>query len=467
MERKNYNTGKREIVVRLVKLADPVVITLLFVFVWDRFFAEGAAQSVREEVLIVGLLYFIIYVYLTRLYRGYWIHISRMSELIYAQFLSAILTLIPMYVVTLLLQGHLPKVWPMLLLLAVQFFAIVLWVELSQRWYFAFHKKRRAIILRTEEDGSCSQLRKQLRNKHLELAGVFTAEECVDKNFEPLSGAEIVFVCDIRGSERERILKACVERKKTVYLAPGINDALMYGAEGADIMQQPLLYMSFGPKMLEYRMIKRLADVILSAAGLIVLSPLMLVVAAAIRLEDHGPAFYRQERLTYQGRTFQILKFRSMTQDAEKDGRAELSSGESDSRVTRIGRFLRRCRIDELPQLINVLKGEMSLVGPRPERPEIAEIYTREIPEFPLRLRMRAGITGYAQVHGRYNTSPRDKLVMDLLYITRAGFQMDFHILLATARILFLPESTEGFTKEEVRDLGLESGPEKEAEQDD
>ena len=143
-----------------------------------------------------------------------------------------------------------------------------------------------------------------------------------------------------------------------------------------------------------------------------------------------------------------------MRVDAEKDGVARLSAGENDTRVTSVGRIIRRYRIDELPQLINILKGDLSICGPRPERPEIAEEYCEEIPEFALRLQAKAGLTGYAQVYGKYNTTPYDKLQMDLMYIAHPSIFEDLKIMLATIKILFVAESTEGFEEESEREKG-------------
>ena len=153
---------------------------------------------------------------------------------------------------------------------------------------------------------------------------------------------------------------------------------------------------------------------------------------------------YKQKRLTKNGKEFYVLKFRSMRQDAEKDGVARLSTGDADPRITPVGRVIRKLRIDELPQLFNILGGSMSIVGPRPERPEIAAQYAEELPEFNLRLQAKAGLTGYAQVYGKYNTTPYNKLQMDLMYIAHPSFFEDLRIIFATVKILFLPESTEG-----------------------
>ena len=189
---------------------------------------------------------------------------------------------------------------------------------------------------------------------------------------------------------------------------------------------------------------------VFSTLLLIILSPLMLITALIIKLSDGGSVFYKQIRLTKDGRLFYILKFRSMRMDAEKDGVARLSSGEEDPRITPFGRFIRKCRIDEIPQLINIFKGDMSFVGPRPERPEIAKQYEKELPEFNLRLQVKCGLTGYAQVYGKYNTTPYDKLLLDLMYIAHPSLSEDFKILFSTVRILFSRESTEGVDATQV-----------------
>ena len=196
----------------------------------------------------------------------------------------------------------------------------------------------------------------------------------------------------------------------------------------------------------EYRFFKRAFDMFAASVGIVVASPIMLATAIAIWMEDHGPVFYRQVRLTKNGREFKILKFRSMTVNAEQDGVARLA-GQNDSRITRVGHFIRACRIDELPQLFNILLGDMSIVGPRPERPEIAQQYQETLPEFALRLQVKAGLTGLAQVYGRYNTEPYYKLQMDLMYINDMSFLKDLQLILATIKILFVKDSTQGIAQ--------------------
>ena len=173
----------------------------------------------------------------------------------------------------------------------------------------------------------------------------------------------------------------------------------------------------------------------------------LLVTALAIKLEDHGPVFYRQKRATYAGRIFEVYKFRSMRVE---DGSIHRSVTKDDDRITRVGHVIRKFRIDELPQLINVLKSDMSIVGPRPEMIENVDKYTQELPEFTYRLRAKAGLTGLAQIYGRYNTSPKDKLIMDLTYIQEYSLWLDVKLILRTVLVLLTPDdSTEAFEQTE------------------
>ena len=198
---------------------------------------------------------------------------------------------------------------------------------------------------------------------------------------------------------------------------------------------------------LEQAAVKRLSDIAMSVIGLIIALPFMLIIAIAIKAEDGGPVFFRQARCTKDGRVFDILKFRSMIVDAEKSG-ISVPATEKDPRITRVGSVIRATRLDELPQLINILKGDMSVVGPRPERIEHVREYCDEIPEFQYRMSVKGGLTGYAQVYGKYNTSAYDKLKLDLLYIQNYSLVLDLEIILKTIQVLFTRESTEGFAAE-------------------
>ena len=295
-----------------------------------------------------------------------------------------------------------------------------------------------------------------IREYHMErkfnIIGSITVKECLD-DISLLDEAEEVFLSGVHSHDRNVILKYCIYNDKRVYVIPRVGDVIMSGAHQVHLFHLPMMRVGRYKPTPEYIIAKRIFDIIASILGLILLSPVFLAVAIAIKASDKGPVFYRQERLTRNGKHFIMHKFRSMVVDAEKDGIARLSTGADDERITPVGRFIRKFRIDELPQLIDILEGNLSVVGPRPERPEIAEEYMKVMPEFRLRLQAKAGLTGYAQVYGKYNITPYDKLQMDLMYIANPSFAEDIRICLATIRVLFKPDSTDGIKQGRITAL--------------
>ena len=200
--------------------------------------------------------------------------------------------------------------------------------------------------------------------------------------------------------------------------------------------------------------IKRIADIVSALIMLIVLSPLMLVILFAVFLCDGKPPVFKQKRLTKDGRVFTLYKFRSMRPGTEESYTLTLYE---DPRVTPVGRIIRRFRLDELPQLINVIKGDMSMVGPRPERPEIAREIEKNLPDFSKRLQVKAGLTGYAQVVGNYTTPSEQKLAYDMYYIEHFSLGLDLTIMLMTAKVIFMSEKSEGLKPEKSDDAAEES----------
>ena len=245
---------------------------------------------------------------------------------------------------------------------------------------------------------------------------------------------------------RNGIAKYCIEKNVRGYFAPHVGDIIMQGAHHISSFRVPIMSVRRAFKNPFYLILKRVFDIVISILAIVILSPVYLITALAIKLYDRGPVLYKQVRLTRDGKQFKVLKFRSMKVDAEKDGVARLAA-ENDSRITPVGKFIRSCRLDELPQFFNILAGDMSIVGPRPERPEIAEQYEEEMPAFSLRLQVKAGLTGFAQVYGKYNTTPYDKLQMDLMYVNKMSVTEDLRLIFATMRAIFMPESTEGIDK--------------------
>jgi len=230
---------------------------------------------------------------------------------------------------------------------------------------------------------------------------------------------------------------------------PEFEDILCRSCSVKNFLDTPLMRYDYSYKRNRNYMVKRIFDLVLSVISLAILLPFMIITAIAIKIEDGGPIFFRQDRVTQNGKTFSILKFRSMVVDAEKYGAIPATA--KDPRITKVGHIIRMTRIDETPQIFNVLLGQMSFVGPRPERTLHVELYEKEVPEFKYRLRVKGGLTGYAQVYGKYNTSPEDKMKLDMLYIENQSFLLDFKLILLTIKTMFQPESTEGFDEKKSK----------------
>ena len=428
-------------VVRGAKLLNMALMTAAAVLCWRLFYAGPAA--VNTTGLLIGAVFFVLYMTYSRIYESFLLSLVRITELVYSQALALLMSDGILFLVLCLMERRLVAVLPVLGLFALQLTLSATWSVCAHKWYFAiFPPKRTAVIYERNRDVG-ELIHTYGLSKKFDVQRTVTQEECLNGRFSVLDGMQTVFLCGIGSHERNLILKQCVSRGITVYVMPKIGDIIMSGAKRMHLFHLPFLRVGRYDPAPEYLLLKRLFDILVSVCALIILSPLMLIVAFIIRL-DGGPAFYRQCRLTKDGRYFDVLKFRSMRVDAEKDGVARLSTGDKDPRITPVGHFIRKVRIDELPQRINILRGDMTIVGPRPERPEIAAQYEKELPEFSLRLQAKAGLTGLAQVYGKYNTTPYDKLQMDLMYIANPSFLEDLRIIFATIKILFLPESTEG-----------------------
>ena len=335
---------------------------------------------------------------------------------------------------------------PLILVFADQVAISMIWTTLAQWIYFKWFPAKKSIIVYDVRRGMNELIDKYGLSKKFDVRKTMSAEDCL-ADLSVIDEMDVVFLSGIHSHDRNVILKYCLYRNKQVYMIPRIGDVLMRSARTMHMFNLPILRVNrYSPNPL-YLVIKRCFDIVFSLVALILLIPVFIVTAIAVKASDKGPVFYKQLRLTKNGKRFYIHKFRSMRVDAEGDGVARLSSGDSDSRVTPVGRVIRKFRIDELPQLFDVLAGNLSLVGPRPERPEIAEEYMKSMPEFQLRLQCKAGLTGYAQVYGKYNTTPYDKLHMDLMYIAHPSIAEDIRICFATIKILFTPDSTEGIAE--------------------
>ena len=414
--------------------------------IWYWNVAPGWSQGYfgSKTLLMVGILYCIVYIFFAKMYDAQKIVLYRLQELAFSQMLAYGISDGVLFIAAFFWFHNFQRIRIRLFLLAfvLQFVLILINTFLFNRLYAHFDEPRKIMILYGSEDYKRLLMKIQEKNRRYQVLACMSESEDISAILETLAKCKDVYLCDVRDEVKDRVILFCNAHQKDIHISMDIGDLLILGDEVSHSFDTPFLRNKKTPVAWYYPFLKRLSDIVISVTAILLLSPIMIVTALGIKLYDHGPVFYKQTRLTKDGRRFEIIKFRSMKMDAEKNG-AQLSTVH-DARITPIGKIIRKLRIDELPQLFNILKNDMAVVGPRPERPEIASQYEQDIPEFHLRLRVKAGLTGYAQVYGKYNTTPLDKLKLDLIYIAQRSVLFDLRILFYTIKIIFIPESTEG-----------------------
>jgi len=442
-----------DISISLTKLVNIIMMTIPFAVAWYSAYADKlwVRFAMRGHWLVIGL-FVILYFSIGRIYDAFKISYSGIAEMVYSQMLALFEVDVIMYFVAALLIRKAPAVIPMLMVFVAQGVLSFVWSLISKTWYFKVFPAQRTIIIWDMRETSGHLFKKYNLWKKFNVVDIVHVETCLD-NLSMLDDVDAVFLAGIQSHDRNRIAKYCLMHGITAHLIPRIGDLIVAGAKREHMFHLLMLKVERFNPTLEYLITKRVMDIVLSLVAIVLFSPLMIITAIAIKLEDGGPIFYKQTRLTKDGKVFRIVKFRSMRTDAEKDGVARLSTGDNDDRITKVGRFIRKARIDEMPQLFNIIKGELSIVGPRAERPELVAKYEAELPEFALRLQAKAGLTGYAQVYGKYNNTPYDKLLMDLMYIANASIFVDIRIIIATIKILFMTESTEGIDENQTNSM--------------
>ena len=410
-------------------------------------FSTMPIKLMSAECVVVLGAYVTLLLLTHHVYHATDIGMASVTELLMSQMLSNLISIGVVYVGVSLYVHHLFNMLPLFIVGMIQMVIGLVWcVVVNNHYYKKRRKPRTAIIYKHQSNLDLLYETPYFHDKYDVCKLIENPPEDFAALRNELEGCEVLFSVGSSAEITNGLAKICVELNIIGYFMPRLGHIIMSGAEYMARFSLPTLCVRRAGGHSEYRFFKRTFDLFASLVGIVVASPIMLATAIAIKAEDHGPVFYRQVRLTKNGREFKILKFRSMRVNAEQDGVARLA-GENDSRITKVGHFIRACRIDELPQLFNILVGDMSIVGPRPERPEIAKQYEESLPEFALRLQVKAGLTGLAQVYGRYNTEPYHKLQMDLLYINEMSVPTDLQLILATIKILFVKDSTQGIAQ--------------------
>ena len=333
----------------------------------------------------------------------------------------------------------------LLLCMALQLAAIILFVRIGNDSYFRMNPPRECLLVLGAPGEEAQARRKIDRYKlqwHVADVALFDAPDMAER----IRKSETVILSGLPAEEQMRLLKLCYNLQKDVLCRAQLEDIMLSNARQVIVDDAPFLAMEYRKMTILQRLIKRVMDILVSALVLLLFSPLMGLIALCIHLEDGGKVIFRQKRMTVNGRTFNICKFRTMSEAASAKTH-QVSATTDDARITRVGRVLRRTRLDELPQMWNILRGDMTLVGPRPEMLENVEKYKRELPAFAYREKMKAGLTGYAQIEGRYNTTAEDKLMMDLMYIESFSIWLDIKLLFRTFTVFFKSDSTEGFAE--------------------
>lgn len=436
----------RKSVMLSFKLALILSMTFVFIGCWQKFYIEALFSNKGNYVVVFS--YLVILLAFSNLYGGLKIGTLRLHEVIYSFSLSMVFTNFVMYLELSLIARNmlnpLPLMGSIIIQLVIIFFGCY---ALNTAYYSMYQPHHILAIVHPGYDQTNIVAKMSKIKERYAIDRIITSDSSEEEILNAVNDYEAILLGDIEKSLQNNILRYCYKERKRIYMAPSSNDIIINNSYQSQIFDTPILICRNRGLTIEQQLIKRAMDLFVSLIGLLLASPFMIIIALAIKLYDRGPVFFKQNRVTKDGKIFNVLKFRSMIVDADKVALRKATS--NDDRITPIGKIIRPLRLDELPQLINILKGDMSLVGPRPERTENVFEYTQMLPEFDLRHRVKAGLTGYAQIYGKYNTSPQNKLNMDLIYIEKYSVLLDIKLLIMTIKILFMRESTEGFSDEE------------------
>lgn len=417
-----------------------------FGYVWYEYYSDTILLPFyRRGNWVIITIYIILMLLFSNVFGGLRTGYLRRTDTFYSQTLSMICVNIVTYFQISLIARDFTAPLPMLFLTVADIAVLPVWIIATNKLYFSMFPPRKLVIIYGERAAAELVAKMSRRVDKYMICESVSADHSLSEMQDAIDKYEGVILCDMPGQIRNDILKYCFAQKIRVYVAPKISDIIIRGAEEIRLFDTPLLLCRNGGLSPEQRFMKRLFDLLFGIIAGLFFLPFGLVIALLIKAEDGGPVFYKQQRLTLDDRVFSVYKFRSMIPNAEQNG-AQLAT-EDDSRITRVGRVLRKCRLDEIPQIINILKGDMSVVGPRPERPELAIQYEKEMPEFDFRLRVKAGLTGYAQVTGLYDTTPYDKLKMDMMYIEQYSLLLDLRIIMMTIKTMLFPGESNEETK--------------------
>lgn len=446
---KRMESVKRLVVLQLTTVS-LIVQVLAYAYIWFKYYkAEIVTDFYIKGDLLVVALYAILLLFFVSTYGGTKIGYLKPFDVFLSQTFATLMANVFGYAILSLMDAGLVNPKPILVMTAAQLLFNLIWVFVSDGFYKMVFPPRELLLIHGDRPIEDILFKFSTRKDRYVIAKcmhVKEGHEAIQK--EVLERYAGIVLWDIPTVDRNELMKFCYMKSVRVYMMPKIPDVIIMGCEKMHLFDTPILLTREYALRVEQRMIKRSIDLLCAITLVIITAPVMVLTAIIIKLSDGGPVFYKQVRCTLNNKEFHIVKFRSMRVDAEKDGVARLAS-KGDPRITPFGRFIRKVRIDELPQLFNIIKGDMSFIGPRPERPEIIKQYMEDMPEFAFRTKVKAGLAGYAQVYGKYNTTPYDKLKLDLTYIENYSVWLDIKLMLLTLKVLITPDSTEGVEKDQ------------------
>lgn len=415
-------------------------VLVFFTFVIFHYqFLRNTPIGYSNKLLLI-CFYLVLVLLFSFIFNALKVGVLRITEIVYSQSLSMVIAEFVFYALLWILIGKLYKPVLFIGVIIIQVIAVVLWAKIGHFIYYKLNDPCHILLVYgTEPESLIRKMKKHL--SRFDIVEKIKGEDLtIVEKLSQKYGAVMLYEVD--EMLKNKMLTFCYENDVRLFLVPSVSDIILHDSRQSHLIDTPF-YVADNYKLTnEQDLVKRIFDLIIIIPITIVSLPFMAITALCIKIEDHGPVLYKQRRLTKNGKQFDVYKFRSMVVNAEQSG-ARLAQ-KNDNRITKVGNIIRKIRFDELPQILNILKGDMSIVGPRPERPEIANDYVKDYPEFKYRLKVKAGLTGYAQIYGKYNTTPIDKVKMDIMYIQNYSLFLDIKLIILTVKVLFLTESTEG-----------------------
>ncbi|MBQ7858095.1 MAG: exopolysaccharide biosynthesis polyprenyl glycosylphosphotransferase [Oscillospiraceae bacterium] len=438
----------REQYKRLIRfLATAVIIAVqtgIFYYVWFSHYDQvGANFFVRGNYVLIAQYALLVFVF-NKIYSGFKVGYIRLFEVLFSHVMSVLCVNLFMYL-ELCLIGRwefMSNIVPMLVMTGVDLVVALVWAYACHKLMAKLYPPKKLVLVYGKYSPDDLARKMGTRGDAYDICEKISIDEDLEVIKDRILEYHCAILTDIPDEIRNHLLKFCFENDVRCYCVPKISDIMIMHASQIQQFDTSLLLMRNQGISADQQFMKRAFDIVASVLGIILASPIMLVIALAIKLYDRGPVFFKQERLTKDGKIFKVFKFRSMRVRPKED--VYCMTRKDDDRITPVGKIIRRLHLDELPQIFNILRGEMSLVGPRPECPGVAEEYCKMMPEFNYRLKVKGGLTGYAQVYGKYNTTPYDKLKLDLTYIERYSFLLDIKLIFLTFKVLFQKDNTEG-----------------------